>query len=116
LVGALVGLAALVPISILGTDTGTYGNFVKNSQQHAETPLGIYMGLRTMFSWDSELRARLVADHKSEDPLLALKQQKEITFAERRVWYALAAAVLIGLTVLLSVRSSEIWLIALAGV
>jgi hypothetical protein len=117
LVGALVGLAALVPISILGTDTGTYGDFVKNSQQHAETPLGVYMGLRTMFSWDSELRARLVAaDHKPEYPLLALKQQKEITFAERRVWYALAAAGLIGLTVLLSVRSSEIWLITLAGV
>jgi hypothetical protein len=106
-----------VPISILGTDTGAYGDFVKNSQQHAETPLTLYMGLRTMFSWDSELRARLVAGHdKPEYPLQALKQQKEITFAERRVWYALVAAGLIGLTVLLSVRSSEIWLITLAGV
>jgi len=44
------------------------------------------------------------------------KQQHQITFAQRQGWYALAAAALIGLTVLLSVRSSEIWLITLVGV
>jgi hypothetical protein len=116
LLGALVGLAVLVPVSIFGTDTGSYGDFMQNSQKHAETPLSNYMGLRTMFSWDPELRARLMAQRKPDDLLLVWKQQHEITFAERQVWYGLAAAGLIGLTVLLSVRSSEIWLITLAGV
>jgi hypothetical protein len=116
LLGALVGLAVLVPASILGTDSGSYGDFVQNSQKHAETPLTNYMGLRTMFSWDPELRGRLMAERKLDDQILVWKQQQEITFAKRQVWYALAAAGLIGLTVLLSVRSSEIWLISLAGV
>jgi hypothetical protein len=57
-----------------------------------------------------------MAERKLDDQILVWKQQQEITFAKRQVWYALAAAGLIGLTVLLSVRSSEIWLISLAGV
>jgi hypothetical protein len=119
LLGALVGFAVLVPFSILGTGIGSYGDFAKNSQKHAETPLTNYMGLRTLFAWDPEARDRLVIEQNLDNPdsfFLAWKQQREITFAERQVWYALAAAGLIGLTVLLSLRSSEFWLITLAGV
>jgi hypothetical protein len=69
-----------------------------------------------MFSWDAELRERLLAGTDPDDQLRVWKQQRDITFGERRVWYLLAAAALIGLTVLLSLRSSETWLITLAGV
>ena len=116
LLGVIAGLVVLVPLSLLGTNGASYGDFVQNSQKHAETPLANYMGLRTMFAWDPELRDRLLAGEDPDDQLLAWKQQREITIAERRVWYALAAAVMIGLTALLSLRSSQIWLITLAGV
>ena len=116
LLGAIAGIIVLVPLSILGTNGGSYGDFVQNSQKHAETPLTNYMGLRTMLAWDPELRDRLVAGEDPDDQLLAWKQQREITLEERRVWYALAVAVMIGLTILLSLRSSQIWLITLAGV
>jgi hypothetical protein len=116
LLGSLVGLALLVPLSILGSSSGSHGDFVKNSAKHADTPLSNYMGLRTMFSWDPELRERLLAGKDPDDQLRVWKQQHDITFGERRVWYVLAAAALIGLTVLLSVRSPETWLITLAGV
>jgi hypothetical protein len=116
LLGSLVGLALLVPFSILGSNGGSHGDFIRNSAKHADTPLSNYMGLRTMFSWDAELRERLLAGTDPDDQLRVWKQQRDITFGERRVWYLLAAAALIGLTVLLSLRSSETWLITLAGV
>src|SRR5688572_3895767 len=116
LLGSLVGLALLVPFSILGTNGGSHGDFVRNAAKHADTPLSNYMGLRTMFSWDAELRERLLAGTDPDDQLRVWQQQRDITFGERRVWYLLAAAALIGLTALLSLRSSETWLITLAGV
>ena len=116
LLGALVGFAVLVPLSIVGTDIRSYGDFAQNSQKHAATPISNYMGLRTMFLWDPETRDRLVIEKKVDDPLLVWKEQREITFAKRQVGYALAAAGLIALTFLLCVRSSEIWLITLAGI
>lgn len=116
LVGAVAGCAFLLPLSILGTGGGSYGQFAQNSLKHAETPLSNYMGLRTMFSWDAELREQLLADSTPDEEIQVWKEQRSTTFRERRVWYALVAAGLIGLTVLLSLRSSELWLITLAGV
>ena len=105
-----------MPFSILGSNGGSHGDFVRNAAKHADTPLSNYMGLRTMFSWDAELRERLLAGTDPDDQLRVWKQQRDITFGERRVWYLLGAAALIGLTGLLSLRSSETWLITLAGV
>jgi hypothetical protein len=116
LLGALVGFAVLVPVSIFGTDIGSYGDFATNSQKHASTPLSNYMGLRTLFYWDPQTRDRLLVEKKHDDPNLVWKEQRQITFAKRQLWYALAAAGLISLTVLLSLRCSEIWLITLASV
>ncbi len=116
LVGAVVGCAVLLPFSILGTGAGSYGQFAQNSLKHAETPLSNYMGLRTIFSWDSELRERLLADSSPDEEIEVWKQQLRTTLAERRVWYGLVAAALIGLTLLLALRSSELWLVTLAGV
>lgn len=119
LVGTLVGFAVLVPVSLLGTDLGSYGEFAQNSKKHAETPLTNYMGLRTLFSWDPAARDRLVTERNLDDPdafALVWKQQRQVTFGERRVWYVLTAAALIGLTVLVSLGASETWLITLAGV
>ena len=116
LIGAVAGLAALVPVSILGTTTRSHAEFVQNAVKHAETPLSNYMGLRTMFSWDAELRERMLAGTDPDDQVRVWTQQRDQTFGERRVWYVLAAATLIGLTILLGLRSSQSWLLALAGV
>jgi hypothetical protein len=74
------------------------------------------MGLRTLVSWDAELRERMLIGTDPDDQARVWKQQQEQTFGERRVWYVLAAATLIGLTILLSLRSPDTWLLALAGV
>ena len=116
LLGSLVGFAVLVPISILGTDLGSYGDFARNSQKHMASPITNYMGLPTLFYWDADLRDRLLTNRNLDDPNAVWKQQRKITFEERQVWYVLAATALIGLTMLLSLRSSETWLITLAGV
>jgi hypothetical protein len=68
-----------------------------------------------MFVWDPQAHQKLI-ERKPDDPLSVWKEPRKATFVERQVWYDLVAAGLIGLTVLLSLRSSEIWLISLAGV
>jgi hypothetical protein len=114
--GAVAGLAVLLAASVLGTDAGSYRDFAQNSQKHAQTPLSNYMGLRTMFSWDPQLRDRMMAGRETAEQSTVWQQQKDITFRERQVWYVLSVAVLLGLTVLVSLRATELWLIALAGV
>jgi hypothetical protein len=118
LVGGVAAAAVLVPLSMLGAGGGTYGQFAQNSLKHAETPLSNYMGLRTIFSWDAELRVRerQLADSNPDEKLQMWKEERRATLEARRVWYGLVAAGLIGLTVLLSLRSSELWLITLAGI
>jgi hypothetical protein len=116
LIGAVAGLAVLVPLSILGTTTRSHAEFAQNAVKHAESPLSNYMGLRTMFSWDAELRERMLAGADPDDQIRVWTQQRDQTFGERRVWYVLVAATLIGLAILLSLRSHQTWLLALAGV
>jgi hypothetical protein len=118
LVGGVASAAVLVPLSLLGAGGGSYGQFAQNALKHAETPLANYMGLRTMFSWDAELRVRerQLADSTPDEKLQMWKEERHRTLEARRVWYGLAAAGLIGLTVLLSLRSAELWLITLAGI
>ena len=116
LVGAVVGLSVLVPLSVLGTTMRSHAEFAQNAVKHAETPLSNYMGLRTMFSWDAELRERMLAGTDPDEQVRVWTQQREQTFGERRIWYVLTTATLIGLTILLSLRSSETWLLAVAGV
>ena len=117
LLGSLVGLALLVPFSILGTNSGSHGDFVRNAAKHAETPLSNYMGLRTMFSWDPELRERLLAEHEIRTTSCGCgSSSATLRSARGGSGTLLAAAALIGLTALLSLRSSETWLITLAGV
>ena len=55
-------------------------------------------------------------DTDPDDQLLVWKQQREITFGRDGSGTRSPPRRLIGLTVLLSLRSSEIWLITLAGV
>jgi hypothetical protein len=58
----------------------------------------------------------MLAGTDPDEQVRVWAQQREQTLGERRIWYVLTTATLIGLVILLSLRSSETWLLALAGV
>ena len=69
-----------------------------------------------MFSWDPELRDRLMAERKPDEQLLVWKQQHEITFAQEAGLVRTRRCSIDRPHGAAQLRSSEIWLITLAGV
>jgi hypothetical protein len=107
--GAALGVAVLVPISLVksGGIQG-YVHFKQNSAKHTSTPLTNYMGLRTMIAFAPSEAGRFLKNDRMEDPWGPWKLARLRTFRERVVLFAVAA---LGFLALLwfAVRGVEPW-------
>jgi len=113
--GALGAALLVLPLSLAVAGPHSWSEFVRNSQVHLDTPLQNYMGLKTVLSYDHDLRAQAVQDPTLDDPFDAWKQGRRDTFAGRRVLFALGVA---GYLALLAwaVRDREDWEAAVLGI
>ncbi len=108
-VGALLGLSVLLPLSAVGTGgPGSWLAFAENSRVLLDTPLRNDLGLRTVLSYHPDNRARDVVDRRLSDPYEPWKQRREAAFAARRpLFVALVAGYLVLLA--LAVRGQPDW-------
>jgi hypothetical protein len=96
IIGAVLGLAVLVPASLPSADgVGAYKEFLDNSMKHKETPLTNHMGLPAMVAWGPRLIARHTKDSRLTDPFKVWKEKRLSTLKDRKLLhYALLAAFL----------------------
>ncbi len=113
--GAVLGLAVLLPLSALGTgDAGSWLAFAANSRVLLDTPLRNDMGLRTALSYDADNRARDAVDRSLDDPFAPWKQRRAAAFEARRpLFLALVAGYLVLLG--LAVRGQPDWVAVILG-
>jgi len=107
--GAALGVAVLVPISLVKTGgIQAYVHFKQNSEKHTSTPLTNYMGLRTVIAYAPSEAGRFMKNDRMDDPWGPWKLAKLRTFRERKVLFAIAA---LGFATLLwfAVRGAEPW-------
>ncbi len=109
ILGAALGVAVLVPLSLVETGgIQAYVHFKQNSEKHTSTPLTNYMGLRTVIAYAPSEAGKFLRNDRMEDPWGAWKLAKLRTFRERKVLFVVVAA---GFLTLLwfAVRNTEPW-------
>ncbi|MGK0361858.1 MAG: hypothetical protein ACI9U2_004176, partial [Bradymonadia bacterium] len=86
IVGAILGLAVLIPASLPSSDgIGAYQEFLGNSMKHKQTPLTNHMGLPMLVAWGPKLVARHTKDSRLEDPFKIWKETRLSTLEDRKV-------------------------------
>jgi hypothetical protein len=109
LLGGLLGLAVLMPLSVVGTGSArAWLEFAENSRVLLDTPLRNDMGLRTLLAWEPGTRARDLSDPGLRDPYEPWKRARAESFAPRRPLFALLLAGYVGLLAL-AVRGQPLW-------
>jgi hypothetical protein len=107
--GAALGVAVLVPISLVKTGgIQAYVHFKQNSEKHTSTPLTNYMGLRTVVAYAPSEAGRFMKNDRLDDPWGPWKIAKLRTFRERKFLFAIVA---LGFATMLwfAVRGAEPW-------
>ena len=112
--GALIGLAVLVPVSMSSGGPRIYAEFMANTERHASTPLTNHAGVRALFSLDMDQRLRVSSNPRLPDSLAPWREARIETFLERERYYWICAALLIGL-VWAAARKMTDWERLIAG-
>lgn len=91
--GGLLGLAVLLPLSVVGTGSlRAWSEFAENSRVLLETPLRNAMGLRTVLAYHPDALASDLADPSLADPYEPWKRTRAEIVAARLPLFALLLA------------------------
>jgi hypothetical protein len=115
LLGGLLALATVLPLSALGSGGfGAWLQFAENSRVLLGTPLRNHVGLRTVLSYDHEAPSRVTRDTRLADPYAPWKRAREQTFARHRLLFG---ALVAGFALLLAaaVRGQPEWVAVVLG-
>jgi hypothetical protein len=109
LLGAVLGMAVLIPASLPYADgLGAWKEFFENSMKHRDTPLTNHMGLPALVAFDPKAIARATKNDKLDDPFAVWKEQrKEILKDRKLVFYGLFGALMA--LILVAARRMEDW-------
>lgn len=90
--GGLAAVAIALPLSLWVNGRTAWAEFAENSSVHLSTPLANHVGLRTVLSYDAEMRTELARDASLEDPMGAWKQARRERFDDFAWLYAALVA------------------------
>jgi hypothetical protein len=99
LAGGAVAAALLVPAGALAAGPGAYAEFARHTVMHAATPITNHMSLRTLFSAGDDTRLERHFDRTAFDPVEPWAEARRARLERNRIYYWLAAALLLGLFV-----------------
>lgn len=86
ILGAMLGLAVLVPASLPSADgVEAYKEFLDNSMKHKKTPLTNHMGMPALVAWGPKLVARHTKNSKLTDPFKIWKEKRLSTLEDRKL-------------------------------
>lgn len=88
--GALASALVFLPLgAYVAGGVHSYGEFLKNSLKHTETPLTNHMGLPTILTWHPSFVARGMKDETNEDPFIGWKDKRnEVLRSRKPIWIA----------------------------